>query len=79
MGLEEKLFGRTKENVAMTRVQLDKLASELYTRLNVSESYEMPELAFRLEAVDTMLAKVANSTFFKHYFEAAMKVIIGYL
>lgn len=78
MGLDEKLFGRTKENVALTRGQLDKLASEIYMRLNVCESYAMPELAFRREAVDTLLANVAKSTFAKHEFAAAIKVIIGY-
>lgn len=74
MGLDEELFGRTKEKVALSRGQLDKFASELYTRLNVSESYAMPELAFRREAVDTLLSNVAKSTIAKEDFAAANKV-----
>ena len=55
--MDEKFFGPADERV-VTRDQMNKFASELFTTLNVEEDYEIKEEQFSKYALDTIISSV---------------------
>jgi hypothetical protein len=64
MGIKEKLLGPASSTF-VSRQQLNQLAGQVYTSLNVFEDYEMPEYQFQQNFVDDFI-RLATDQHFQH-------------
>jgi hypothetical protein len=64
MGIQEKLLGPAS-SAYVSRKQLNLLAGQLYSTLNIFEEYEMPENQFNLKFVEDFVRLAADQQF-KH-------------
>ncbi len=64
MGIQEKLVGPAS-SVYVSREQLNLLAGQLYSTLNIFEEYEMPENQFNLKFVEDFV-RLATDQQFQH-------------
>ena len=62
LGITEKLFGPASSKY-VTREQLNKLAGNIYSSLNIVEEYEMPELQFKSIFIEDMIRQAAAGHF----------------
>ena len=60
LGIIDEIFGPASE-VFVTRNQLSELATEIYSKLNILEEYEMPESEFDSSFVNDLIKQTANS------------------
>lgn len=61
IGFDEKLFGKANNSsgtVFVTRDQMSTLTSEVHTKLNIVEDYDMPEEEFSEKFIDGLLSQV---------------------
>jgi hypothetical protein len=77
LDVTEKLFGPAN-TTHVTRDQLNNLANELYTSLNIAEEYQMPMYQFSEEFVQDIISQTASIAFNQIAFDDVIKGLSKY-
>jgi hypothetical protein len=77
LGLKEKLLG-TAVSAYVTREQLNKLAGQLYSSLNLLEEFEMPRFQFQRIFIDDFLGLATEKNFHHVPVIEALKELSSY-
>ena len=79
-GLEANLFGTTsaKKNVFVSKFQLAELATEMYSKLNILEEYEMPEHQFSEAFVHGLIDQITSKQFSQVLIDKALSSLSKY-